>query len=144
MPAVSISIRSTTTLPRKPPFGISAQSTGLGWDHCRHHHHYPQGLASYSKAGTTFTFHFSILTLSNASLGINNRDIKSESGISFAIASQPFIRHFFVTPCRDINFKTIIPEPSLPPSNKAGTEFGRSGGLANLKEFFFRHLLRNC
>ena len=49
-----------------------------------------KGLASYCKAETTFTFHFSILTLSNASLGINNREIKSESGISFAIASQPF------------------------------------------------------
>ena len=49
-----------------------------------------KGLASYRKAETTFTFHFSILTLSNASLGINNREIKSESGISFAIASQPF------------------------------------------------------
>ena len=48
-----------------------------------------KGLASYCKADTTFTFHFSILTLSNASLGINNREIKSESGISFAIASQP-------------------------------------------------------
>ena len=47
-------------------------------------------LASYHKADATFTFHFSILTLSNASLGINNREIKSESGISFAIASQPF------------------------------------------------------
>ena len=49
-----------------------------------------EGLASYCKAETTFTFHLSILTLSNASLGINNREIKSESGISFAIASQPF------------------------------------------------------
>ena len=48
-----------------------------------------KGLASYCKAETTFTFHFSILTLSNASLGINNREIKSESGINFAIASQP-------------------------------------------------------
>ena len=48
-----------------------------------------KGLASYCEAETTFTFHFSILTLSNASLGINNREIKSESGISFAIASQP-------------------------------------------------------
>ena len=43
-----------------------------------------KGLASYCKA-----FHFSISTLSNASLGINNREIKSESGVSFAIASQP-------------------------------------------------------
>ena len=51
---------------------------------------YIKGLASYCKAETTFTFHFSILTLSNASLGINYREIKSESGVSFAIASQPF------------------------------------------------------
>ena len=49
-----------------------------------------KGLASYCKAETTFAFHFSILTLSNALLGINNREIKIESGISFAIASQPF------------------------------------------------------
>ena len=49
-----------------------------------------EGLASYCKAETTFTFHFSILTLSNAFLGIDNREMKSESGVSFAIASQPF------------------------------------------------------
>ena len=49
-----------------------------------------KGLASYCKAETTFTFHLYNLTLSNASLGINNREIKSESGVSFAIASQPF------------------------------------------------------
>ena len=49
-----------------------------------------KGLASYCKAETTFTFHLSNLTLSNASLGINNREIKNESGISFPIASQPF------------------------------------------------------
>ena len=49
-----------------------------------------KGLASYCKAKTTFTFHFSILELSNAFLGINNREMKSESGFSFAIASQPF------------------------------------------------------
>ena len=49
-----------------------------------------KGLASHCKAETTFTFHFSILTLSNAFLGIDNREMKSESGFSFAIASQPF------------------------------------------------------
>ena len=32
-----------------------------------------------------------------------------------------------MTPCRDIKFETIIPEPSQPPSNKAGTELGRPG-----------------
>ena len=48
-----------------------------------------KGLASYCKAETTFTFYFSILTLSNAFLGIDNREMKSESGFSFAIASQP-------------------------------------------------------
>ena len=47
-------------------------------------------LASYYKAETTFTFHFSILTLPNAFLGIDNREMESESGFSFAIASQPF------------------------------------------------------
>ena len=51
-----------------------------------------KGLASYCKAETTFTFYFSILTLSNAFLGIDNREMKSESGFSFAIASQPFKR----------------------------------------------------
>ena len=49
-----------------------------------------KGLASYCKAETTFTFHFSILTLSNAFLGIDNREMKSESGFSFAIASKLF------------------------------------------------------
>ena len=49
-----------------------------------------KGLASHCKAETTFTFYFSILTLSNAFLGIDNREMKSESGFSFAIASQPF------------------------------------------------------
>ena len=49
-----------------------------------------QGLASYCKAETTFTFHFPILTLSSAFLSINNREMKSESGFSFAMASQPF------------------------------------------------------
>ena len=48
-----------------------------------------KGLASYCKAETTFTFYFSILTLSNAFLGIDNREMKSESGFSFALASQP-------------------------------------------------------
>ena len=48
-----------------------------------------QGLASYCKAETTFTFHFSILTLTNAFLGIGNREMKSKNGFSFAISSQP-------------------------------------------------------
>ena len=52
---------------------------------------FSKGLASYCKAETTFTFHFSILTLSNAFLGIDNREMKSESGFSFAIASQPLV-----------------------------------------------------
>ena len=51
---------------------------------------FSKGLASYCKAESTFTFHFSILTLSNTFLGIDNREMKSESGFSFAIASQPF------------------------------------------------------
>ena len=50
----------------------------------------PKGLASYCKAETTFTFYFSILTLSSAFLSINNIEMKSESGFSFAMASQPF------------------------------------------------------
>ena len=39
-------------------------------------------------AKTTFTIHFS--TLSNSFLNINNREMKSESGFSIAMASQPF------------------------------------------------------
>ena len=49
-----------------------------------------KGLARYCKAETTFTFHFSILTLSSAFLSINNREMKSKSGFSLVIASQPF------------------------------------------------------
>ena len=49
-----------------------------------------KGLASYCKAETTFSFHLSILTLSSAFLSINNREMKSESGFSFAMASKPF------------------------------------------------------
>ena len=49
-----------------------------------------KGLASYCKAKTTFTFHFSILTLSRAFLSINNREMKSESLFSLATAWQPF------------------------------------------------------
>ena len=48
-----------------------------------------KGLASYCCAKTTFTFHFSILTLSNSFLSINNREMKSESDFSSAMASQP-------------------------------------------------------
>ena len=51
--------------------------------------HHVQGLASYCKAETTFTFYFTILPLSRAFLSINNREMKSESGFSFAMASQP-------------------------------------------------------
>ena len=47
------------------------------------------GLASYCKADTTFTFHFSISTLSNAFLSINDIGMKSESDFSSAMASQP-------------------------------------------------------
>ena len=57
-----------------------------------------KGLASYCKAETTFTFLFSILTLSNGFLGIDNRATKSESGFSFAIASQPFKFAFLILP----------------------------------------------
>ena len=49
-----------------------------------------EGLASYCKAETTFTVYFTILQLSRAFLSINNREMKSESGFSFAMASQPF------------------------------------------------------
>ena len=38
-----------------------------------------------------------ILTLSNAFLGIDNREMKSESGFSFAIASQP-LQYYFLGP----------------------------------------------
>ena len=48
-----------------------------------------KGLASYCLAKTTFTFHFSISTLSNAFLSINDIGMKSESDFSSAMASQP-------------------------------------------------------
>ena len=56
-----------------------------------------KGLASYRYryARTTFTFHFSTITLSNAFLSINQREIKSESGFSLAMASQPFYHNAF-------------------------------------------------
>ena len=54
-------------------------------------------MASYCKAETTFTFHFFILTLSSAFLSINNREMKSESGFSFAMASKPFIKNSGLT-----------------------------------------------
>ena len=47
-----------------------------------------QRAASYCLAKTTFTFQFSILTLSNAFLSINNREMKSESGFILAMASR--------------------------------------------------------
>ena len=40
-------------------------------------------------AKTTFTFPFSNLTLPNVFISINNREMKSESGFSLAMASQP-------------------------------------------------------
>ena len=49
-----------------------------------------KGLATYRKAKITFTFHFSMLTLSHAFLGINKREMKNESGFSLAMASQLF------------------------------------------------------
>ena len=49
-----------------------------------------KGLASHCKAEATFTFHSSILTLLNAFKSTNNREMKSESGFSFAMANQPF------------------------------------------------------
>ena len=47
-------------------------------------------MASYCKAETTFTFYFSILTLSSTFLSIDNIEMKCKSGFSFAMASQPF------------------------------------------------------
>ena len=48
-----------------------------------------KGLASCCKAETTFTFHFSIINASESIWQCWNREIKSESGFSFARASQP-------------------------------------------------------
>ena len=73
-----------------------------------------QGLAGYCKAETTFTFHFSILTLSNAFLGIDNREMKSESGFSFAIASQPFHPEDGLVSQRDRLQPFFTLGPSLP------------------------------
>ena len=49
-----------------------------------------KGLASHCKAKTTFTFYFSILTLLSTLKKAFDREMKSESGFSFAMASQPF------------------------------------------------------
>ena len=57
----------------------------------------PVKLVDFSIVSSTFTFYFSILTLhrvSNASLSINKREMKSESGFSLAMASQPLIHGF--------------------------------------------------
>ena len=43
---------------------------------------------NFAVSKTTFTFHISILTLSNAFFSINKREMKSESGYSFAMASK--------------------------------------------------------
>ena len=51
-----------------------------------------KGLASHCKAKTTFTFYFSILTLLSTLKKAFDREMKSESGFSFAMASQPFGR----------------------------------------------------
>ena len=50
--------------------GVSIHQFIMGW------------LAIALEAKPTFTFHLSILTLSNAFVNINNREIKSESGFS--------------------------------------------------------------
>ena len=52
----------------------------------------PQGLASHWSAKTTFTFHFSINDDLESIWKCWNREMKSESGFSLAIASQPFKR----------------------------------------------------
>ena len=49
-----------------------------------------KGWLTIAKAKSTFTFHFSTLELSNASLSLYKKEIKSESGFSLAMASQPF------------------------------------------------------
>ena len=82
-----------------------------------------KGLASYCKAETTFTFYFSILTLSNALLGINNREIKSESGISFAIANQPFSKPFRFQGQRGVTLEKLEVEAVNPRGRRAGHLF---------------------
>ena len=56
-----------------------------------------KGLASYCQAKTTLTFHFYILTLSNAFLSIKDREMKSESGFSLVMASQPFVNAILIS-----------------------------------------------
>ena len=53
-----------------------------------------KGWLAIAKLKTTFIFHFSILTLSNAFLSINDRENKSGCGFSFAMASKLFIKKF--------------------------------------------------
>ena len=42
------------------------------------------------EAETTFNFNFSILIVSRAFLSVNNKEMKSESGFSIAMASRSF------------------------------------------------------
>ena len=49
-----------------------------------------QGLASHCKAKITFTFLFSIINALESIWQCWNKGMKSESGFSFAMASQPF------------------------------------------------------
>ena len=72
----------------KPPRDQGASRRNMSWGNKSNT--LSKGLARYCKAETTFTFYFTILPLSRAFLSINNREMKSESGFSFAMASQPF------------------------------------------------------
>ena len=49
-----------------------------------------KGLASYCKAETTFTFHFSILTLSNAFVSMNNKEMKVNVVLAEQWLASPF------------------------------------------------------
>ena len=51
-----------------------------------------KGLASHCKAKITFTFHFSIINALESIWQCWNKGMKSESGFSFAMASQPLQR----------------------------------------------------
>ena len=59
-------------------------------------------------AETTLTFLFNFLTLSNAFFSINDREMKSESGFSLAMASQPFQQNFVLTKNTQITPKLIL------------------------------------
>ena len=73
-------------------FFVQVMKLNLGRDSETMFGQYFEGLASHCKAKTAFTFYFSIITLLSILKKAFDREMKSESGFSFEMASQPFIK----------------------------------------------------